>query len=126
MAATRLAGGLAAIAQGPRSARAQRQSMLRKVEMEHGGHRYHGTIRNISRTGALIEGLWNVPPGTLFRVRLSESHVVTATARWSSDDRMGVEFSMPLRLDEDGRIVAVAGRLPGAPERKPTVQRKVG
>jgi len=126
MAATRLASGLAAIAQGPRSSRAQRQSMLRKVEMEHGGHRYHGTIRNISRTGALIEGLWNVPAGTIFRVQLSEGHVVTATARWSSDDRMGVEFSMPLRLDEDGRIVAVAGRLPGGADAAASVQRKVG
>ncbi|MCW1384425.1 EAL domain-containing protein [Novosphingobium sp. KCTC 2891] len=126
-AGARLSTGLVAIAQGPRSARASRQSMLRKVVLDHAGHRYHGTIRNISRTGALIEGLWNVPPGTIFRVLLSESYPVTATCRWSNDDRLGVEFSMPLELDEEGRIAAVAVRPLMAvvhPE-PPVAQRKV-
>ncbi|WP_225206894.1 EAL domain-containing protein [Novosphingobium huizhouense] len=121
-AAARLSSGLVAIAQGPRSARASRQTMLRKVVLDHAGHRYHGTIRNISRTGALIEGLWNVPPGTIFRVLLSESYPVTATCRWSNDDRLGVEFSMPLELDEEGRIAAVTLRNPALE----MAQRKVG
>ncbi|WP_225007613.1 MULTISPECIES: EAL domain-containing protein [Novosphingobium] len=121
-AASRLSSGLVAIAQGPRSARASRQTMLRKVVLDHAGHRYHGTVRNISRTGALIEGLWNVPPGTIFRVLLSDSYPVTATCRWSNDDRLGVEFSMPLELDEDGRIAAVSLR----PAPQETAQRKVG
>ena len=125
-AAARLSTGLMAIAQGPRSARAARQSMLRKVVLDHGGHRYNAMIRNISQTGALIEGLWNVPPGTIFRVLLADNHAVTATCRWSSDDRMGVEFSLPLRLDEGGRIAAVAGKPPLASEPEAVVQRKVG
>ncbi|AXU19385.1 diguanylate cyclase [Novosphingobium sp. THN1] len=125
-AAARLSTGLMAIAQGPRSARAARQSMLRKVVLDHGGHRYNAMVRNISQAGALIEGLWNVPPGTIFRVLLAENHAVTATCRWSSDDRMGVEFSMPLRLDEGGRIAAVAGIPPVRSEPEPVVQRKVG
>ena len=37
--------------------------MLRKVVLEHSGEFYNGTIRNISQGGAMIEGLWNVPPG---------------------------------------------------------------
>ncbi|NML94136.1 EAL domain-containing protein [Novosphingobium olei] len=121
-AASRLTSGLIAVAQGPRSARASRQTMLRKVVLDHAGHRYHGTVRNISRTGALIEGLWNVPPGTIFRVLLSENYPVTATCRWSNDDRLGVEFSMPLELDEDGRIAAVTLR--SVPQE--VAQRKVG
>ena len=32
-----------------------------------GGEHYQGTIRNISATGAMIEGLWNVPKGTQFQ-----------------------------------------------------------
>ena len=107
-AAARLSTGLMAIAQGPRSARAARQSMLRKVILDHGGHRYDAMVRNISQTGALIEGLWNVPAGTIFRILIADNHVVTGTCRWSADDRMGVEFSVPLRLDENGRIAAVA------------------
>ncbi len=108
--ASRLATGLVAVARGPRSARASRQAMLRRVTLEHGGHSYSGTVRNMSLTGALVEGLWNVPPGTIFSVQLSDGHVVTATCRWASEDRVGVEFSQPLRLDDDGRIAAVAIR----------------
>ncbi len=125
-AAERLSTGLIAIAQGPRSARASRQSMLRKVVLDHGGHRYNAMVRNISQTGALIEGLWNVPPGTIFRVVLADNHVVTATCRWSNEDRLGVEFSLPLRLDDTGRIAAVAGRPPASVETDMTSQRKVG
>ena len=108
VATQRLMTGLTAIARGPRAARAARQTMLRKVVLDHGGQQYHGTIRNISTTGALVEGLWNVPPGTIFRILLSESHIVTATARWCQEDRMGVEFSVPLALDDSGRIAALA------------------
>ena len=127
-AAARLSTGLMAIAQGPRSARAARQSMLRKITVEHGGHSYTAMIRNISQTGALLEGLWNVPPGTIFRVELGENHAVTATCRWSGDDRMGVEFSQPLRLDDAGRIAAVAARPTSAPgtDYDMIVPRKVG
>jgi diguanylate cyclase (GGDEF)-like protein len=123
-ATARLQRGIHAIAMGPRSARALRQSMLRKVQVEHGEHFYMATIRNISRTGALVEGLWNVPQNTIFRIRLSEHQVLTATARWSQEDRVGVEFSSPLELDERG-TTAVAGPL-GANADWQTISRKVG
>ena len=125
-ASARLATGLMAIAQGPRSARSARQSMLRKVVLDHGGHRYNGMIRNISQTGALIEGLWNVPVGTIFRLQLSDGHIATATSRWSSEDRMGVEFAAPLHLDDAGRILAVTGKAPLLEPEPAVVQRKVG
>jgi len=103
----RLETGLTAIAKGPRAARATRHTMLRKVLLDHAGQHYHGTIRNISATGAMVEGLWNVPPGTIFRIMLAEGQVVTATARWCQEDRMGIEFSIPLELDETGRIALI-------------------
>jgi diguanylate cyclase (GGDEF)-like protein/PAS domain S-box-containing protein len=103
-ATEKLRVGTTAIAKGPRAARAVRHTMLRKIILDHGGQAYHGTIRNISATGALVEGLWNVPPGTIFRIMLAEGSVVTATARWCQEDRMGVEFSAPLMLDQNGRI----------------------
>ena len=110
-ASERLSTGLGAVARGPRSARAPRQTMLRKVVLDHHGHLYNGTIRNISVTGGLIEGLWNVPPGTIFQVHLSDSHRVTCTTRWSLEDRMGVEFAVPLQRDATGRIIAIGGRV---------------
>jgi len=100
--------GLAAIARGPRSSRASRHTMLRKVVLEHSGQSYNGTIRNISATGALVEGLWNVPVGTIFRIALSDLLRVTATARWCADDRMGVEFAVPLERDASGTLTALA------------------
>ena len=95
-ATARLASGLAAIARGPRSARGPRQTMLRKVLLEHAGQHYNGTIRNMSPTGALVEGLWNVPIGTIFRISLSESQKITATTRWCTENRLGVEFAAPI------------------------------
>ena len=112
-ASARLQQGIHAVANGPRSARALRQSMLRKVQVEHGDHFYMATIRNISRTGALVEGLWNVPKDTIFRIRLSEHKSATATARWSQEDRVGIEFSSALELDERGAIATVGLRNTG-------------
>ncbi len=114
----RLAAGLQAVAKGPRSARAPRQTMLRKVVLEHHGNVYDGTIRNISTSGALIEGLWNVPVGTIFKLQISGNYFVTCTTRWSVDERMGVEFANPLLRDDAGQITAVQ-----APPPKPVAPR---
>jgi diguanylate cyclase (GGDEF)-like protein/PAS domain S-box-containing protein len=110
-----LSSGLTAIAQGPRAARATRQTMLRKVVLDHGTERYHGTIRNISSTGAMIEGLWNVPASTKFHIELSPGHFIAALSRWCQEDRMGVEFLEPLPLDATGRVVLTPPRA----ERRP-------
>ena len=121
-ATQRLLTGLTAIAKGPRAARAVRHTMLRKVTLDHGGQQYQATIRNISTTGAMVEGLWNVPPGTIFRIIMGEGGVVTATARWCQEDRMGVEFAAPLLLDESGRIAVLgaAGAKPRGSLLRPT------
>jgi hypothetical protein len=109
-ATARLQSGLIAIAQGPRAARSHRHMMLRKVVLETGGEYYHGTIRNISASGAMVEGLWSVPAGTTFNVQMGEGHVIVATARWSQDDRMGVEFAVKLQLDDNGRTMLAPQR----------------
>ena len=87
------ATGATASANGFQSSRPERKTMLRTVAIHHDGHVYTGRVRNISATGALIEGLWNVPLGTLFSIELADGQSVNATARWSKDDRMGVEFA---------------------------------
>jgi diguanylate cyclase (GGDEF)-like protein/PAS domain S-box-containing protein len=124
-ATQRLQSGFSAIAKGPRAARAVRQTMLRKIILENGGQHYHGTIRNISGTGAMVEGLWNVPPGTIFTIILSEGQMITATARWCQQDRVGVEFASPLGIDDMGRISLISG---ASPERSkaPLLRREAG
>ncbi|KMS59771.1 diguanylate cyclase [Novosphingobium barchaimii LL02] len=109
-AAAKLSESLTAVAQGPRSARAPRQTMLRKVMLEHGSHTYQGTIRNISLSGAMIEGLWNVPEGTVFGVHLSEGYVMMAKARWCKEDRIGVEFAQALDVDGNGAVMFTPAR----------------
>ncbi|RVT43698.1 putative bifunctional diguanylate cyclase/phosphodiesterase [Sphingobium algorifonticola] len=91
--------GTLAEADGFRSSRPVRKSMFRSVAVLHDGHRYTGRIRNISSTGALIEGLWNVPDGTCFRVELAEGYVLEALCRWSVEDRMGIEFLVQADLE---------------------------
>ncbi|WP_234032200.1 EAL domain-containing protein [Parerythrobacter jejuensis] len=104
-AATRLLGtGLTAVAKGPKSTRAPRQTVLRRVVLEHGSQHYLATVRNLSSTGCMIEGLWNVPASTIFQIALTEKLIVTATARWSKEDRMGMEFATPLPKSESGKI----------------------
>jgi hypothetical protein len=96
--------------------------MLRKVRLDHQGQFYNGTIRNISATGALVEGLWNVPVGTVFTLQLSdEGRVIVATTRWCSQDRLGLEFAAPLPRDLGGRIEAAQDSAPSA--RRPLIQK---
>ncbi len=105
-ATARLESGLIAIAHGPRAARQRRHTMLRKVVLDCAGEKYAGTIRNISANGALVEGLWNVPAGTVFTIQLDSQQAVVGISRWSQDDRMGVEFASEIALDDRGRFVA--------------------
>ena len=119
-ATEKLMAGVGAVAMGPRSARAVRQTMLRKVLVEHGGEHYNATIRNISATGALIEGLSNVPVGTIFQVIVGDGHIVTGTARWSFEDRMGLEFASAVELDAAGRISAPGSQAAAAPRLRRT------
>ena len=102
-----MANGLDLVPSGPKSTRAPRQKMLRKVLLDHGGHIYNGTVRNISITGAMIEGLWNVPVNTVFELQLSRTMTITCQTRWSEDDRMGVQFATPLEKDKTGQIIAI-------------------
>src|SRR5690606_595997 len=111
-ATSRLQSGTKVQAYGPRSAREPRQKVLRHITLDHQGEMYNGTIRNISETGALIEGLWNVPPGTYFTIHIADDFSIGATSRWSEGDRLGVEFEDRLRRDSSGRFLACLGLSP--------------
>lgn len=86
--------------------------MLRRVTLEHAGEKYEATIRNISRTGAMVHGLWNVPAGTIFNLELGIGQTITVTARWSAQDRAGIEFAQQLDVDESGRLILMPEQRP--------------
>ena len=98
-----LTGGAAPMKpDGYKSSRPSRRKMLRTVSVVHDNHRYDAQIRNISGSGALIIGLWNVPIGTEFMVEFTPSYRVWAKARWSHESHMGVEFEHAIDQDQLG------------------------
>ncbi|MFA7596784.1 MAG: EAL domain-containing protein [Novosphingobium sp.] len=123
-ATRRLESGLKAVASGPRASRGPRQTMLRKVVLDHEGEIYTGTIRNISANGAMIEGLWNVPPETTFKIAVSDDLILAGKARWSQENRMGIEFQIPVDIGADGRISLKRGV--SQEEGKPRLWRQAG
>jgi hypothetical protein len=73
--------------------------MLRKVSFETGDQVCHGTVRNISEAGALLEGQWDVAVGAGCTVVLGDGCIVHATVRWRNAGQIGVEFRERLSFD---------------------------
>ncbi|PZQ23972.1 MAG: GGDEF domain-containing protein [Sphingopyxis macrogoltabida] len=89
---------------GPAKQRNDRFQMFRKVGAIHDNHRYHVVIRNLSATGAFIEGIVDVPVGTQFVIDFGEGQLVTATVRRSVKHQQGVEFEQSLVSDGNGGL----------------------
>ena len=90
--------------QGPARQRAERRTVLRKVGVIHDDHRYEVMMRNLSRTGAGIEGLLDVPVGTEFVLDLGEGQLAVAKVRRSDGHTQGLEFETPLVDDGAGGL----------------------
>lgn len=105
-ALARLATGLKAVANGKRTSRAVRHSVLRRVMLERGGRKLCGTIRNISATGAMVEGLYEpIDAGSRLTVVIAPDLRIPAAARWSCHGRVGIEFAEPLGSDFVGLLM---------------------
>ncbi len=89
---------------GPGKFRPERMTMLRKVGLIHEDHRYETTMRNLSRSGCLVEGLIDVPIGTQFVVDFGEGQLAVAAVRRSAANMVGLEFEMPLVDDGAGGL----------------------
>ena len=74
-------------------------AMLRSVSLSHGDSRYTARIRNVSASGALIEGVRDVPAGTVFTVEFGRGFRVSGLCRWSHEDKMGIAFSEPVSVE---------------------------
>jgi diguanylate cyclase (GGDEF)-like protein/PAS domain S-box-containing protein len=89
---------------GPARQRSERQSLFRKAGAIVGNF-YHGvTIRNLSETGALIDGLVELEAGTPMILDFGDGQLVGATVRRSSKRQSGVEFGLPLVSDGNGGL----------------------
>jgi diguanylate cyclase (GGDEF)-like protein len=100
-----LAGGTWKIEPGSeRTRRARRRTVFRKIQVIHDDYAYEVTLRNLSKTGALIQGLADVPRGTQFVVDLGGGQLAVATVTRSNGDVQGLEFEQSLIEDGSGGL----------------------
>lgn len=84
--------------------RASRRTVFRKIGLIHEDHYYEVTLRNMSRSGAMIQGLEDVPVGTQFVLDFGQGQLAVCTVRRSMDDTQGVEFEQELVDDGAGGL----------------------
>ncbi len=89
---------------GDRTKRARRRTVFRKIQVIHDDHSYEVTLRNLSKTGALIQGLADVPKGTQFVVDLGGGQLAVATVIRTNGDTQGLEFEQQLIDDGSGGL----------------------
>lgn len=87
-----------------RTRRARRRTVFRKIQVIHDDYSYEVTLRNLSRTGALIEGLADVPRGTQFVVDLGGGQLAVATVIRTNGDIQGLQFEQSLVDDGSGGL----------------------
>lgn len=84
---------------GPSKHRADRRTVFRGIGVIHEDHRYDAVLRNLSKTGAMIEGLLDVPVGTDLVLDLGQGQLVVGVVRRSSGSTQGLQFENSLVSD---------------------------
>nr|WP_235829526.1 EAL domain-containing protein [Croceicoccus estronivorus] len=90
--------------EGPQKHRPDRRSVFRKIGVIHGDHRYDAVMRDLSKTGARIEGLLGVPVDTDLVLDLGNGQLAVSRVVRSHDAELGVEFETPLISDGAGGL----------------------
>lgn len=78
--------------------------MFRRVGVVHEDHYYPVVLRNLSMSGALIEGLMEVPLGTPFVLDLGDGQLVVSRVSRSMGHQQGLEFEQELVADGNGGL----------------------
>jgi len=89
---------------GPAFQRHDRLAMFRRIGAIHENHYYPVVLRNLSVSGALIEGLADVPRDTQFVLDLGEGQLAVAHVRRSRKGQQGLEFEQALVPDGNGGL----------------------
>ncbi|WP_133365458.1 putative bifunctional diguanylate cyclase/phosphodiesterase [Qipengyuania sediminis] len=86
-------------AQGPARFRAERRTLFRRIGVIHDNYRYNAVLRNLSKSGAMVDGLLNVPVGTDLVLDLGGGQLAVCVVRRSRGASIGVEFETSLVSD---------------------------
>ncbi len=95
------AGGGRATASGYRISRSPRTAMLRTAKIQSGEVVGEVRIRNLSTTGAMIDGI-DVDAGTgeiEVLIELLEDQMFPATLRWAAEGKAGLEFAENFNME---------------------------
>ena len=84
--------------------RATRRTVFRKIGLIHEDHYYDVTLRNLSRSGAMIQGLEDVPVGTMFVLDFGQGQLAVCSVKRTMDDTQGLEFEQELVDDGAGGL----------------------
>ena len=84
---------------GPATHRSKRRAVYRQVSVIHENHCYEVVMRNLSRTGAAIEGLLEVPLGTSLVLDLGGGQLIVSRVERSKEHKQGLSFEAPLVSD---------------------------
>ena len=90
---------------GPDRYRADRRSVFRRIGIIHEDHRYEAVMRNLSKTGAHIDGLIGVSLGTGLVLDLGNGQLAVCQVTRVQDAQIAVEFETPLVSDGAGGLV---------------------
>jgi diguanylate cyclase (GGDEF)-like protein len=103
--ALRLEDGCWTIApSGPARQRDSRQAMYRKLGIIHAGRYRSAIMRNLSKTGALIEGVADLPLKSLVVADFGEGRLTFARVVRISGRQIGIEFEEELVDDGSGML----------------------
>lgn len=89
---------------GPDTHRPERRSVFRRIGVIHDDHRYEAVMRDLSKTGAKVEGLIGVPVGTGLVLDLGGGQLAVGTVNRSEDASIAIEFETPLVSDGAGGL----------------------
>ena len=89
---------------GPARQRSNRRTVYRKVGLIHGTRYDRVIIRNLSDSGALIEGVSGLQSGTLVVVDFGDGQLAFARVSRSHGPQFGIAFEQPLVDDGEGGL----------------------
>ena len=87
---------------GPPRHRSDRITIFRRVGLIHEDHYYDVILRNLSKTGARINGLTGVPVGTEVVLDLGHGQLVVSEVVNAGESSQGLKFETPLTSDGSG------------------------